>query len=125
MNVNGKENVLAQISRYTRKKVTYEMAGYEFVLLPRTIRRIKDVSDLISEQRLLMSEFSEKSLDEIVEENLEAPMPEYMVEWEIFKIITEGPHDDIEKDLESLMDLDVVENAISDFFSSSKKLGIS
>lgn len=111
----------------SRSEITYEMRSgdnvWRFTLLPRTVARLEAALAVLSEDARRRRELEEMDLSKVDIDKIDIPEPEYKVRWNIFKIITSGPHEAVEAaGLEEHLDLDLVDEAISDFFGLSSRL---
>jgi len=96
----------------------YEMKTVDppvkFKLKPRTVARVERVLAVLEEDRERRARFLEVLEKGEIPDEL--PEPEYIIKWRVFKEIAEGDFSQIEENLKELLDLDVVERAIFDFF---------
>lgn len=117
------KNKMFQLSR---SEIIYNMQlkdkELSFKLLPRTVARLEAVYAILDDDARRRKNL--ENLD-LTKDDLSAdllPEPEYIVRWKIFKIITDGPHYEVEKaGLEEHLDLDMVDEAITDFFDLSSR----
>jgi hypothetical protein len=117
------KNKMFQLSR---SEIIYNMQlkdkELSFKLLPRTVARLEAVYAILDDdaRRRKNLENLDLTKDDLSVDLL--PEPEYIVRWKIFKIITDGPHDEVEEaGLEEHLDLDMVDEAITDFFDLSSR----
>lgn len=111
----------AEAERVTRKTIQYVFETSDeplvFTLKPRVLALVERVAALVNEDTYKRAKLMEKiEAGEDIDE-VDIPRSEYELRWEIFKTITEGPHEVVEKDLFNLMDVELVNRAISDFFA--------
>jgi len=109
-----------EVNRVTRRSLQYVFETTDeplvFTLKPRVVALVERVAALVNEDTYKRSKLMEKIErgEEISEEDV--PRSEYQLRWEIFKTITDGPHDKVEDDLLNKMDVELVNRAIADFF---------
>lgn len=90
------------------QKPKYEINGLEFTLKPTTVRNRQKLEAFTRAQE-------EKTDEELKKED------EYLPLFEVFQIVTDGPHDKLKFED---FDIKVAEVAINDFLPNSRKIAL-
>lgn len=96
------------------QKPTYIVQGHEFTLKPTTIRNRRAVTSYLSESTKRLAETDTENIEDIGD--LIERFDEFRMFFDIFRIVTDGPHDKI--DFEDF-DVKLGEVALADFFPTA------